>query len=969
MDDQQLLQDYAKNHSEAAFAKLVERHIDLVHTAALRQVHDHDLAEDVTQAVFLLLAQRAKNLNRSNSLKGTSLPGWLFITTRYTAANALKQRRRRMQYEKEAALASTEITEGESLWERITPHLDIAITSLSTKERDAVLLHYFEDKPVREVAASLSVSEDAVKKRLSVAMQKLRNVLRRKGVVIPVAMLATLLPSKAVLAAPLSLAALATTTALTTSGLAIATAASAAGVTSATGAISTPSILAKGAARMMMLAKLKTAAIVTVAAVAVGAAAAPVVVEAMADGREVITEVNMQKVNSSDNLTEVEDSPPARIYIGMSSDQFGDIVNVSPGDIQMIGAGFWWDFNIRLVDGEDLYFHRQDALIYVARDNSEPKLIGVVLSKAEDLEVLRKVLQEEQGPLALWCNCPVLKGVLKIPQINKVNMLQIGFDSKIWDLTPLAKMPNLTSVVLSHVSELQKISPLTKLKNLRSLRINFCESIDDFAPLADLTNLRFLDLSYTNITDLSPLKSLKHLQKLGLYLGNPINIEPLIALPQLEYFKSNAAYINDLPLLKEMPALQKLELRKLKEGQIPLLRELTNLQELHLDNIDFDDLSLLSGVTNLQSLSKYHAKVITNVASLEEFTGLKSLRLIFPPMTEITPQENITPAEEFIALKRLTKLDSLQLNDASLTDFTVLRDLTNLKWLDLCSGRNVSSLNGLENLTEMRYFRISDAKIPDLTPLQKMTKLWFLAIFASEVDDLSPLGELTNLRYLSFHNDFLDEIEALQNLVNLETIKLDISGIEDLSPLYNLKKLQTAEFKCTRTVDLSPLNNLSRIKNITLHLTGNEISNLECLKDVQELDNIKSLQIRYSKVRDFTPLQGFTQVQYLDLDGNEFIRDLSPLSTMTALRGLYLSWCPPYGRGNPEILIEDLTVLAKLPHFYYLRLFDTEVDERQVWDLKAAIPELMVYPKKLLENMPANYKPNPAAQGHPIEIF
>ena len=82
MDDVELLRDFARNRSQESFAALVTRHIDLVYSASKRQLHDPGAAQDATQQVFLLLAQKAHRLT------GTQLSAWLFATTRYVCANA-----------------------------------------------------------------------------------------------------------------------------------------------------------------------------------------------------------------------------------------------------------------------------------------------------------------------------------------------------------------------------------------------------------------------------------------------------------------------------------------------------------------------------------------------------------------------------------------------------------------------------------------------------------------------------------------------------------------------------------------------------------------------------------------------------------------------------------------------------------------------------------------------------------------
>ena len=97
-NDQQLLRDYAANRSEAAFAELVRRHVDLVYSAAMRMVRDPHLAEDVTQGVFVALARNARQLTDRSVLSG-----WLHRTAQNIAAQTVRSDVRRRAREQEAA--------------------------------------------------------------------------------------------------------------------------------------------------------------------------------------------------------------------------------------------------------------------------------------------------------------------------------------------------------------------------------------------------------------------------------------------------------------------------------------------------------------------------------------------------------------------------------------------------------------------------------------------------------------------------------------------------------------------------------------------------------------------------------------------------------------------------------------------------------------------------------------------------
>ena len=312
-DDMTLLREYARHNSEESFAALVSRHVNLVYSVALRDVRDPCLAEEITQVVFIILARKADSLGAK-----VILSGWLCRTARYVSANAQTVQHRRQQREQEAYMQSTLNESEPEAWTQIAPLLGGAMEQLGQKDHDAVVLRFFEGKSFQEIGTAFGASENAAKKRVAYALEKLRKYFSKRGVMLPVAVITAAISANSVQAAPAVLAKTATAIAI---------------VKGATAAGSTLSLI-KGALKVMAWSNAKLA-VVTGAAVLL----------AMGGGTAIyVTQHNP----APDDPVEMK----ARWMAGKKYELHGEVnhseVSKSPDQSQPVRTGYKWtqDFDV-----------------------------------------------------------------------------------------------------------------------------------------------------------------------------------------------------------------------------------------------------------------------------------------------------------------------------------------------------------------------------------------------------------------------------------------------------------------------------------------------------------------------------------------------------------------------------------------------------------------------------------------------
>jgi RNA polymerase sigma factor (sigma-70 family) len=262
--DAWLLREYAEHGRESAFAEITARHTNLVYSAALRQVDSPDLAAEIAQQAFIGLARGAQALSQTLA-EDASLAGWLCRIVRNLSLNLRRDEFRRHSRERQAMAQYDPAPETLPDWEQLRPLLDEAMADLSETDYDAIVLRYYQQQDLRSVGRALGLSDDAAQKRVSRAVEQLRESFAKRGLTLGAGGLAAVISANAVQAAPVGLAVAISAAAV----LAAATLATTAAVT-ATATASATATVTTAATKAIAFTALQKAAIATLLAAAVG---------------------------------------------------------------------------------------------------------------------------------------------------------------------------------------------------------------------------------------------------------------------------------------------------------------------------------------------------------------------------------------------------------------------------------------------------------------------------------------------------------------------------------------------------------------------------------------------------------------------------------------------------------------------------------------------------------------------------
>ncbi len=565
LDDPALLRQYLTQGSEAAFAALVARHVDKVYSVALRHTRNPHAAEEITQAVFVILAKKSGRLGAK-----VVLSGWLYETARLTALTHIRREIRRARREQEAHMQTALNENADDVWLHIAPLLDDALAKLSAADRHAIVLRYFDGQSLGEVGAALGASEEAAKKRVARAVDKLRGWFTKRGVTLTATVLTAAISANSVQAAPLGLA-------KTISVVGITKGAALGGSTFA---------LVKGVLNLMAWAKAKMAAAITAIILIVTGTTTVVLTNDIFPHEPAI--VSRLKEKSLSVYPSYQDVRGVRKVKGL------DVWGATNEAFMILGqmAGVQ-ELQFTATDLKQRPFDEIEKMtslksLKVINCKFLPEQMKVIqnLTNLENLELWFTVMEESNETRAQ------LLGELS----DEEKQTQDDF-----------KRQRIGDPVIQAALITDRFMPcLSKLSKLKTLRlINTYESAKGLEPLSPLVHLETIDIAPMVFTgkSIAPFLAMPHLHSLRYFNADDGIIDTLSNVKSLEFLNIWSGGVTDkgVSRLTGLTNLNHLEIRGNKMSDEGFM-QLTLLPKLKYLDIQYAETISTNGVAQFQKL-------------------------------------------------------------------------------------------------------------------------------------------------------------------------------------------------------------------------------------------------------------------------------------------------------------------------------------------------------------------------------
>jgi len=402
--------------------------------------------------------------------------------------------------------------------------------------------------------------------------------------------------------------------------------------------------------------------------------------------------------------------------------------------------------------------------------------------------------------------------------LTKLEYVSVA-DNLITDLTPLANLQNLQTLLLPNDDDLERrydladLSPLAGHTALKNLNFDY-RYVTSLAPLYASVNLEALSLDTCTGALIEELSAFPHLKSLNLTRMTVPSLDVLSGLQELETLdlsncSTGTEYRLSLKPLRHLQKLKSLTLYGCGGREYVYLMELTALEELYIDSYDIHGevniMPMLGMLPNLKALDM-SGMTFTDIGSLAALTSLETLKI------KLSGPENLN------ALRPLTRLRMLLIRtvgggETELSDISALSAMKDLRDVAISDGTSaITDISALAACTQLDAVRIDNAQIEDISPLQACAKLTFISFANNRIRDLSVLAALPLLEDVQVPDNPLTDISALAGHPYLTSFDIERDPVKDISVIMELPSLGDVCLEGVRYKKTTQINN--RLKEI-----------------------------------------------------------------------------------------------------------------------------------------------------------
>ncbi len=560
-------------------------------------------------------------------------------------------------------------------------------------------------------------------------------------------------------------------------------------------------------------------------------------------------------------------------------------------------------------------------------------------------------------------------GIRMLKEITKTESLDVSGNLYVYDLYPVDQMSDLKSLNISGTL-ISDLFPARNLNKLETLNISGT-FISDLSPIQYNTRIRELNIDSTSVVSLAPLKGFSALEVLH-FNSTPVDsIRDIKFLGNLKDLQMNYSPVSDLTPLGDLINLETLGIAGTMVQDLAPIQYLATVKRINFENTKISDLNALSRLENLQIIDAD----LSGISNLEPLGNLPVLEKVYcnktlitrsiantfmaahPSVLVIYESEELSSWWAGLDLDWQTIFKTYATLDAT-PSTEQLHKLSLVSMIDITGNGNITSLEPLAKLTNLKEIRAGQTLISDIAPISELSELTLLSFGETRISSLTPLGSLENLENLDFSGTRIDSLNGLENHDHLQILNIDHTGIDDLQPLSTCREISVIYCDNTRigTLDIdrfidthpdcliiyqtSLLNNWwlalpapwkSAFRTHTvldesptreqLHiLAGLDSLDLSGKREIIALDPLTTLHrlgqlsLANCNLQDISPLRNLSKLSKLNLSGNN-VEDLTPISSLPGLTSLDISNTP----------VSKLDALEPLTSLEYLNCSGTQI--------------------------------------------